>query len=244
MKTISILLSAFLVISLQAQSNKKEIKVSAFNKINASTALNIEYVEGTSCKVELDVPVRYQDNVEVSTKDGVLKLNLNCDNCSTKNDESFHIIVTAPQLDGVKLSGACSFSSKNILSGNNFKMDISGASSVKANIMVSYLDLEVGGASSAKLAGKTKKVDASIGGASSFKGQELAVETMKITCMGVSNAKVNVSENLISEANGMSKVSNAVSAKKQSMSNESTNYKKNVDNTKKAKVETVNKDDE
>jgi hypothetical protein len=217
MKKLTFILAACISAAAFSQSVKKTYTPTKFDKLNISSALNVEYVKGSVYKVEVNAPSRYLENVKVTTKGNVLVLELVCEKCNTKSGESFDIVVMAPEINAVDISGACSFSSNVAMSSNQLKLDISGASTVKLDLKVAYLDLDVSGASSAKLTGTAKKVDADVNGASSFKGQDLNVEIMKIECEGVSSSKVNVSGELAASTSGMSTVNNTTKAKKQSI---------------------------
>ncbi len=209
-----------LTIYAEAQNVKKDVPVSNFKQLEISSALNVEYVKGNAFKVEISAPSRYLNNIKVSQKGQSLSLKLDCKSCNTRNEESFSVIVTAPELEAVSVSGACSFTSNNTLKNEKFKLNISGASNAKLDLQVNDLNLEVNGASSAKLSGAAKKVEAEVSGASSFKAKELQAETMTIKCEGVSNAHVNVSESLKATSSGMSKVSNVKAAKQQSINSD------------------------
>jgi hypothetical protein len=220
MKTLTFISVGIIAFTMSAQTTKKEVAVSKFTKLDISSALGVTYVKGNTYKAEITAPARYMNNVKVSNEGRKLVLKLECENCRTKDGESFSIMVTAPSIEAVEITGACSFKSAAAIDAKNLKLDVSGASSVNLDLKVDYLDLDVEGASSAKLEGSAKKVDADVSGASSFKGQELSVETMKITCEGVSSSKVNVTENLVANSSGMSKVSNTKSARKQSVTSD------------------------
>jgi hypothetical protein len=220
MKKLTLVTAIFIAIGAHAQSVKKTITPTKFTKLDISSALNVEYVKGDVYEVEINAPERYLENVKVTNKGDLLILKLECEKCNTKNGESFDIVVMSPQINAVEISGACSFTSKALFDASQLKLDVNGASNLNLNLKVDYLDLDVNGASSAKLKGTAKKVDADINGASNFKGQELKVETMKIECEGVSNSNVNVSDNLVASSSGMSKVKNAIAAKKQNITPE------------------------
>jgi hypothetical protein len=220
MKKLIIITAIGFALSAHAQSVKKTITPDKFSQLDISSALNVVYVKGSIYKVEVNAPSRYIDNVKVTNKGNLLVLKLDCNRCNTKNGESFDVVVMSPEITAVEISGACSFSSDATMENKNLKLDVSGASNVKLNLKVDYLDLDANGASNAKLTGSAIKVDADINGASSFKGQELKVENMKIECEGVSNSNVNVSGNLMASSSGMSKVKNAIAAKKQNITGE------------------------
>jgi Putative auto-transporter adhesin, head GIN domain len=218
-KLVFILMLAFALFT-KAQNVKKDVPISNFKQLDISSALNVEYVKGATYKVEISAPSRYLDNIKVSQKGQVLVLKLDCKSCNTRTGESFNVVVTAPEIEAVSVSGACSFTSNNTLKNGKFKLNVSGASNAKLDLLVTDLHLEVNGASSAKLSGTAKKVEAEVSGASSLKAKELQAENMTIKCEGVSNANVNVSESLKATSSGMSKVTNVKTAKQQSLSSD------------------------
>ncbi len=220
MKKLLFLPLLVFVVNTKAQNVKKDVPVTNFKQLEISSALNVEYIKGATYKIEISAPSRYLDKIKVVQKGQVLSLKLDCQSCNTKNGESFSIIVTAPEIEAVSVSGACAFNSNSTLKNEKLKLSVSGASTAKLDLQVNYLDLDINGASSANLSGTVKKVDAEVSGASTFKGKTLQVETMTIQCEGVSNATVNVSGDLKANSSGMSNVSNTKSAKKQSLSSD------------------------
>jgi hypothetical protein len=118
---------------------------------------------------------------------------------------------------------------KDVLKNESLKLEIGGASNMKAQIKVSDLHLEVTGASQVALSGEAAKMKAEISGAASLKASELKVKDADMEATGAAKACIEVSENLKAEASGAGNISYGGNPKNKSCEARSAGYIKNLD---------------
>ena len=184
---------------------KETRPVEGFDKIKASSAIEVEFTNGTEEKVVVEGDDNVIKFIETKVHGGVLEVSLagghNFSNATHK------VTVTAPGISGIDLEGACSFTSTNTVHGNGaLSIESSGASTIEAEIDAPEVRAKVSGASTVKLKGKTRNYEATLSGSSTLEAGDLLSEITRINAEGASTATVFSSISLDAEAGGASTI--------------------------------------
>lgn len=153
---------------------KKSVKISNFNEIEASQAIQIIYVQGKNTGIaDISTTPSAEKYLKVEVKDKTLKVYY----ANTKGNKYVKIKgpsiirVSSPELHEVDLSSAANVSIEGDLKLNgDFELDLSSASSFNAgNITCSKFDADMSSSASANIANLNGNVEADLSSASSIK---------------------------------------------------------------------------
>ena len=161
-----------------------------FSGIDVSGAFEVEVVSQKDFRVEIEADDNLLSQIKTEVRNGILRISSE-DDIKTKN--SIRIRISAPDIDRIEVSGATKFSLVD-LKNDELKLDISGVSKVK-------------------LSGVTGNLSAEISGASHVDAENLKAATATIEASGASHVEVNVSEELVADASGASKINYSGSPK-------------------------------
>jgi hypothetical protein len=211
-KIILCLAFCFGAFMLRAQNvvhdaNAQVRNVGAFNKIKVSNAISLYLSQGNTQGVAVSSEdPKITERIITQVSNGTLKIFVengawNGWNWSNKHLKAY---VTFTTLEALGVSGACSVELTDPIQVNNFKMEISGASSIKGQIKASDMKSELTGASTARLSVSANSFTLSQSGASNFRGDINAPDaSFDLSGASVTDAKGTVSE-LIVDASGAS----------------------------------------
>ena len=199
MQKIFLCLSLVIVsFSLSAQNvvhdaNAQVRNVGSFNKIRVSSAISLYLSQGNTQAVAVsseDADATEKIKTEVSN--GTLKIYVDNGLWNKWNWGNKHLraYITFTQLDMLDASGASSVEITDPINVNDFKLVLSGASSIKGDIKGSDLDFDVNGASTGKLDVKATSFKLSASGASTFKGN-ISADKMDYDVNGASTTDVD-----------------------------------------------------
>jgi hypothetical protein len=186
--------------------NNREIAVHNFRSINANGLYKLNIVEDPETKAVINGRPEDINNIDMHVDGDELVIDFkNKLRHWDRNRDQVTINISVPGLDHIKLSGA----TKAIIKGfdsDNMEMEISGASTVEADIEVRTLRVRIDGASNLTLNGEGVSLIANVEGASGIDAFEYEVKNGDLKVSGASNARVNVTENLEANTSGFGKI--------------------------------------
>lgn len=168
-----------------------------FSGIDVSGIFEVEVVSQKDFNVEIEADDNLLPQIKTEVRNGILRISSE-DDIKTKN--SIRIRISAPDIDRIEVSGATKFSLAD-LKNDELKLDISGVSKVR-------------------LSGVTGNLSAEISGASHVNAENLKAVTATVEASGASHVEVNVSDELVADASGASKI-NYVGSPKNTRKNSS-----------------------
>ncbi len=179
------LLITFGILNLNAQNvvhdaNAQVRNVGSFNKIKVSSAISLYLSQGSTQAVAVSSEDdRAINKIITEVKDGVLKIYVengawNGWNWGNKHLKAYVTFTTLEMLDA---SGACSVELTDPINVGNFKLILSGASSMKGSIKSGDLNFDLNGASTGRIDINATSLVMSESGASSFKGSVTSAKT-------------------------------------------------------------------
>lgn len=187
---------------LKGEGNKGTVarSVPAFNAVDVSVSsdVKITVAEGAVPRVELVGYENIMKHVKTEVKNGVLEISFDLDDTWQIDDEDMKVVVTVPSLSSLSLSGSPDAEIYGILKGAEFKLDVSGASSVMIdNINTDKLLVDMSGASELKVKGGAVKLASyDISGAGKIEAYPLQTEETDASFSGAAEGEVSVSKKL------------------------------------------------
>lgn len=221
-------------------ANAQVRNVGSFNKIKVSSAISLYLSQGSSQAVAVSsedadaIP-----KIKTEVDNGTLKIYVDNGLWNKWNWGNKHLraYVTFTQLEMLDASGASSVEITDPINVNDFKLVLSGASSMKGDIKGSEFDFDVNGASTGRINVKATSFKLSAGGASTFKG-DVTADKMNYDVNGASTTDVDgTTTDLLVSASGASNFKGgdlkAVSCKVQATgaSSANINVSKTIDAT-------------
>ncbi len=181
--------------------------VSSFNKIKVSNAISLYLSQGNTQGVAVSSEnPKITERIITQVSNGTLKIYVEDGAWNGWNWRNIHLkaYVTFTTLESLDVSGACTVELTDPIHVNNFKMELSGASTINGQIKADDMEAELTGASTAKLSINASSFTLSQSGASNYKG-DLNTPKASFDISGACVTDVNgkVSE-LIVDASGAS----------------------------------------
>ena len=155
-----------------------------FTGVDVGGVFQVEITAGKDFSVAVDADDNLLQYIKTEVNGGVLHIE------TTERINSttpIRVRIAAPDIESIGASGA---SKVSLLGLNN-----------------SSLEIDTSGASKVKIAGETNDVTVQVSGASSVDAESLKAKTASVDASGASSVNLFVTERLISEASGASKVS-------------------------------------
>lgn len=179
--------------------------VANFTRIEASNAFSIDYTSGSSASAVIEAPDDIIQLIQINENNGTLEISLTGNVNNVGHPIKIHL--QSASLESVNLQGACEMELLSNLNGNNFQVDLSGASSFHGTIYMKEVTMNLKGASNAQLEGVTNKLTAEISGASTLDADKFSSANTNVEANGASNASVQADSSLDANATGASTIS-------------------------------------
>lgn len=200
--------------------------VPAFNGIETSSGVDVEFTQSPTQSVVVKVEPEKQQYVITEVENGVLKIFVRNNGVKNLNFNSLKVIVSGPKLSKlITKSGsifkavnqinettfAASCSSGSQVSGDfkistNTALDVSSGVSVKMNLETKSLALEASSGSSIKLSGKADSGVYSASSGSSISAGDFVTKSAVVDASSGSSVKINTTESLTASATSAASV--------------------------------------
>jgi hypothetical protein len=179
----------------------KSFDKTGFKDIDASSAMHVMLKQGTDYSVRIDAEKNILDLIEVRKEGDELVVGFK-DNVSVGPTKDIKVYITAPEFRNLEASGASTFSNTDVITGNEIKLGLSGASNANLNVNVNKLNVEASGASEIEVKGKAVYFAVDGSGSTSVSAFQLISENAEIELSGAGDAKVFVSKSLKADISG------------------------------------------
>ena len=200
--------------------------VPAFNGIETSSGVDVEFTQSPTQSVVVKVEPEKQQYVITEVENGVLKIFVRNKGVKNLNFNSLKVIVSGPKLSKlITKSGsifkavnqinettfAASCSSGSQVSGSfkistNTALDVSSGVSVKMNLETKSLALEASSGSSIKLSGKADSGVYSASSGSSISAGDFVTKSAVVDASSGASVKINTTESLTASATSAASV--------------------------------------
>ncbi len=236
------------VVGLYAQEsgNKnvitQEREVSAFIGIDAGGSLDVYLQVGEVYSVKVETDENFQDKVITVVNNDILEIKSK----GIKNPTKLNAYITLPELTFLKAGGATNVTGDSLFEADEMEIIVSGATSVKMNVDVEYLESYTSGAADLTLSGRAGVHKVSVSGAGSLKANSLVSEKATYSVSGAGDAFLNVTGELDGTTSGAADVRyvgdpvTSVITKKESSDKRSYYYNYSYPDSTKVKIGSLN----
>lgn len=181
-----------------------EVNATDFDEVSAGYAFEVDITQGDDYQVLITVDQNLEEYLRVGKQGS--RLNVQMDPGHTYAAATLRAEITMPELVGLELSGASRGRVTGFEGMRDFDVEVSGASSLRGEMVTGDVTMDVSGASRAELEGSGQDLRVEASGASHVTLADFAVRNANVEVSGASSAVVNVSGRLDAEATGASSV--------------------------------------
>ena len=175
-----------------------------FSAVEIGHAFVAEISRGDTYGVSITVDDNVADHVRVSRSNDTLRIRLEDDHYY--RDVTLEATITLPAIDRLALSGATSATVSGFHSDDDFKAELSGASSAFGSMTTGDLTCELSGASKLTLEGDGGAAEIHASGASSADLGRFHATDVDVDLSGASSAEVNASGEISATLSGASRL--------------------------------------
>lgn len=215
MKKTSAMLIGFLFIGILISCDKKLIKpssditvetreVASFSSIDVSDALDVEvtFVAGPE-QVVVEANSNLQAYLITEVNNGKLEIHWK-KGTSVMPGATVKIRVSATEVNAMEASGASNIQLMNAWTTSTAAVGLSGASSMRGNIVAESATMNLSGASNADFTGALLSLNSECSGASDLRGFGLSVDNLVLNLSGASTTELTVNSTINLDASGAS----------------------------------------
>lgn len=177
-----------------------------FDRVDISHTFDATIEQADDFSIIIRIDDNFEEDLRVIKQGDTLRVGLDPDRSYTIRSATLEVDITLPVLAGLELSGASRGTISGFESDRPFDGDVSGASSLRGDILAGDINLDISGASLVVLDGIGRDLTLDASGASSVDLEDFALADADIKLSGASNATVNVSGTLDVEASGASRL--------------------------------------
>jgi len=200
--------------------------VPAFNGIETSSGVDVEFTQSPTQSVVVKVEPEKQQYVITQVENGILKIFVRNNGVKNLNLNNLKVIVSGPKLSKLVTKSGSIFKAVNPVSESNFAascssgsqvsgsfkistntaLDVSSGVSVKMNLETKSLALEASSGSSIKLSGKADSGVYSASSGSSISAGDFVTKSAVVDASSGSSVKINTTESLTASATSAASV--------------------------------------
>lgn len=213
MKKILIIASALLLhFTVRAQEILVDANITPrslqgqFDNVKVSGNIKLILSQGDAVSIAVSAAQeKYIADITTVVENNTLRIYWSGDNNWAKNRQ-LTVYLGFKQISAIAASGASSIIAVGSIKQDALKIDLSGASNMKASFDLQSLTISLSGASEAKLDGKVQKLNINSSGASDVNAYGLEAVSCSASASGASDLKVKVTQELDAVASGASHI--------------------------------------
>lgn len=179
----------------------------SFTGIGGVSANNAFEVIVKISDTEENVVIEANENlhryIEVTRSGNVIEVGL-VHNVNIKGHATLRAIITTKSMYQFFASGASHITVQDSISAPNMYVDLSGASSLNAELYANHMNAELSGASQINLSGECANFELDLSGASEASGYDYIIETLNGDFSGASSAQLTIENAIYLDASGAS----------------------------------------
>ena len=186
----------------------RDIEVADFNAIYISGNFSVVYRQSAEVALTVVMQENLFNHLNTNVRSNTLRIDSRRGFDTTSANRP-RIYVYAPYLAAAEFSGAVGASGWDVIQGQAFSIDASGAVSVNISLDVQRLDVDVSGAGSFEFNGTANTINIDGSGAISVSAGGLAIEGGRVNLSGVGNVYLSTLENVTVNVSGLGRVREA-----------------------------------
>lgn len=209
-KLLFIVLVSVTFLKVQAQDvvydeNIEQRTVTEFSAIEVSGSISLYLSQSNDYGIAISAgDQKNNSKIKTEVKNGVLKILVDGGlwNGMGWANRKLKAYVAFKSIRGLNISGASFVTSNGPITVDALKIEVSGASEIKAEILVKQLEVDISGASVARLSGSADNASIDASGATKVSSYDLAVNSCKAAASGASSIRITVHKELNASASG------------------------------------------
>ena len=184
----------------------KQISIADFKALEVGKNFLLNIRQGDEYKVTISGDEEVVNSVTVENQGQVLVVGYEDDRFRLRSQrQQVEIEVIMPQLEEIKISGACK-AFVDHFDSDDIKIEIRGAAEAEMELKNKVVDLRMTGASKLSLEGSSELMKVSMKDGSILNALDYRVSDMEIDTEGASSAKIHVTNSLNADAGGASNI--------------------------------------
>jgi hypothetical protein len=184
----------------------RSFDVKDFTGVSVHGPFQVEIKRGDKFLVSITADDNLLDLVRATRDGSLLTVGIGDGNKSIHAKTPLKAAITMPELDDVRLTGACKGTVEGFKKGKSFKVEVNGASTLDGEVEADKLSVDANGASTVALHGNADEAALEANGASTLKLAELTLGRADVRLNGASTGTVRVHGKLDYDVNGASRL--------------------------------------
>lgn len=214
MKNLKALLLTFLLIAIatpctHAQKNvitSKTYPVSSFSSIESDAVADVIYTQSNNVSVRAEGDKELVDNLKVSVKNNVLKLD-HSGKLDTQNKKPTTLYISSPTIEEIEVEGVGYWKLEGKVNATNLKIEFEGVGNFEAhNLETNNLKAKYEGVGNFTLGGTTNFLELKTEGVGKVDTHKLLAKTVRLSCEGVGSVACYASESIEIKNKGVGSV--------------------------------------
>jgi hypothetical protein len=217
-KIRAILMLLFCINQVHAQNGKNlvfdanaEVRaVKGFTGVEVSGAIDLYLSQGKEEAVAISASnPEALARIKTEVRNGKLRIYFDGNGWNWKtwsNNNKMKAYITFIEMHKLEASGACNIKTAEMISSDDLKIQLSGASDFTGEVKAVKLRLDASGASNFRISGTAENALIDASGACDVKGYDLKTEYCKIDASGASVVRITNNKELSAEASGGSTI--------------------------------------
>ena len=206
------------IVQTKAQNNKNVVfdanaearSVKDFTAVEVSGAIDLYLSQGKEEAVAVSASSpEALSRIKTEVKNGKLHIYFDGSGWSWKtwsNNNKMKAYVTFIQIHRIEASGACNIKTADMISSDDLRIQLSGASDFSGDVKIDKLKLDGSGASNFKVSGSAENAQIGVSGACEVRAYDLKAGLCKIEASGASVVRITCTQELSAQASGGSNV--------------------------------------
>ena len=178
--------------------------VETFSSVEFGGSYKVIISQDSSSSMKITADDNIIEDIKTRVSGGVLEISMDGNFCEVGE---IVIELSTKQWLGIEASGASQITSAGQIKSEDFKIDLSGTSSIDLDLVTGTLRTNSSGSSKIMLRGQARSHDVDFSGTGSVKAFDFVVGDYKISTSGASEMEINVLNDLKVKTSGASKVS-------------------------------------
>lgn len=190
---------------IDANASLRTLKGS-FDKIIVANAIKLIITQSDNESIAVSATEeKYKDDIKTEVDNNTLRIYYKGGDWKGK-DRKLRVYVSFKNLSQLEVSGASDVAGVGKITLNAFTLNISGASTVKADLAVNKMEMDMKGASRASLSGNVETLNLDCSGATDVNAYDLKILNGNVTASGASDVDIFVEKELNAAASGASRI--------------------------------------
>jgi len=183
----------------------RDIDVSSFTAIDISGNYIVTFRQAPQTALTVVMQENLFDHLEVDTTGNTLQVGSRRGFDTTTNNRP-RLYVYAPNLAAAEFSGAVNATGWDLVEGQSFSVEISGAANLDVDLAVEELNINISGAGNLTLRGTAGTIDVDGSGAFNISAGDLEIGGGRVDISGAANVTLSTLENVSVSSSGIARV--------------------------------------